>query len=110
VPGWGLEIARGGRYDDIGRVFGRARPAVGFSTDLKELLRHGRRSDAGDGGDLCALVRRAGIAGGRRSAPCLRTTCVHALPGLEQDPRDPAAGSVLVERDGRWELDDILAE
>ncbi|WP_462319797.1 ATP phosphoribosyltransferase regulatory subunit [Halochromatium sp.] len=38
VPGWGLEIARGGRYDDIGRVFGRARPAVGFSSDLKGLI------------------------------------------------------------------------
>ncbi len=38
VPGWGLEIARGGRYDDIGKVFGRARPAVGFSSDLKGLI------------------------------------------------------------------------
>ncbi|MEA1049755.1 ATP phosphoribosyltransferase regulatory subunit [Lamprobacter modestohalophilus] len=38
APGWGLEIARGGRYDDIGRVFGRARPAVGFSSDLKGLI------------------------------------------------------------------------
>lgn len=45
VPGWGQEIARGGRYDDIGRVFGRARPAVGFSTDLKGLLRLGRGSE-----------------------------------------------------------------
>lgn len=31
-------IARGGRYDDIGLVFGRARPATGFSMDLKSLL------------------------------------------------------------------------
>ncbi len=31
-------IGRGGRYDDIGRVFGRARPATGFSMDLKALL------------------------------------------------------------------------
>ncbi|MFE8032481.1 ATP phosphoribosyltransferase regulatory subunit [Thiohalocapsa marina] len=38
VPGWGLEIGRGGRYDDIGRVFGRARPAVGFSSDVKGLI------------------------------------------------------------------------
>jgi ATP phosphoribosyltransferase regulatory subunit len=38
VPGWGLEIGRGGRYDDIGLVFGRSRPAVGFSTDLKGLI------------------------------------------------------------------------
>jgi len=46
VPGWGQEIARGGRYDDIGRVFGRARPAVGFSTDLKGLLRLGAELQA----------------------------------------------------------------
>ncbi len=38
VPSSGKEIARGGRYDDIGRVFGRARPATGFSTDLKTLM------------------------------------------------------------------------
>ncbi len=41
VPGNGKEIARGGRYDDIGRVFGRARPATGFSADLKTLIRVG---------------------------------------------------------------------
>ena len=39
VPGEGQEIARGGRYDGIGKDFGRARPAVGFSTDLKTLRR-----------------------------------------------------------------------
>ena len=32
-------IALGGRYDDIGKVFGRARPATGFSIDLRELSR-----------------------------------------------------------------------
>jgi ATP phosphoribosyltransferase regulatory subunit len=31
-------VARGGRYDEIGKAFGRARPATGFSTDLKALL------------------------------------------------------------------------
>jgi len=46
MPGWGQEIARGGRYDDIGRVFGRSRPAVGFSTDLNCLLRLGTGIDA----------------------------------------------------------------
>ncbi|MCA1789726.1 MAG: ATP phosphoribosyltransferase regulatory subunit [Thioalkalivibrio sp.] len=39
VPGSGQEIARGGRYNEIGRVFGRARAATGFSTDLRLLLR-----------------------------------------------------------------------
>lgn len=32
-------LLRGGRYDDIGRAFGRARPATGFSIDMRELTR-----------------------------------------------------------------------
>ena len=39
VPQLGQAIARGGRYDDIGKIFGRARAATGFSTDLKVLNR-----------------------------------------------------------------------
>ncbi|OZB73929.1 MAG: ATP phosphoribosyltransferase regulatory subunit [Halothiobacillus sp. 14-55-98] len=39
APGLGREIARGGRYDDIGEAFGSARPATGFSLDMRELLR-----------------------------------------------------------------------
>jgi ATP phosphoribosyltransferase regulatory subunit len=38
VAGEGQAIAQGGRYDDIGKVFGRARPATGFSTDLRKVL------------------------------------------------------------------------
>ena len=30
-------IALGGRYDDVGKSFGRARPATGFSMDLRQL-------------------------------------------------------------------------
>jgi ATP phosphoribosyltransferase regulatory subunit len=30
-------VARGGRYDEVGRAFGRPRPATGFSIDLREL-------------------------------------------------------------------------
>jgi ATP phosphoribosyltransferase regulatory subunit len=38
VAGYGEAIAKGGRYDAIGEVFGRARPATGFDADLKTLL------------------------------------------------------------------------
>lgn len=44
VPTIGREIARGGRYDNIGAVFGRARPATGFSADLKLLALLGKDS------------------------------------------------------------------
>ena len=43
VPQLGQAIARGGRYDDIGKVFGRARAATGFSTDLKVLSQLSQR-------------------------------------------------------------------
>jgi ATP phosphoribosyltransferase regulatory subunit len=39
AAGWPVSLARGGRYDDVGRAFGRARPATGFSIDLRELAR-----------------------------------------------------------------------
>lgn len=38
IYGHGAELARGGRYDEVGAVFGRNRPAAGFSMDLKELV------------------------------------------------------------------------
>lgn len=38
-PGYPAAIALGGRYDGAGRTFGRARPATGFSMDLREIAR-----------------------------------------------------------------------
>src|SRR5438105_7486856 len=37
IPGASDALVRGGRYDEVGAVFGRNRPAVGFSLDVKEL-------------------------------------------------------------------------
>lgn len=39
IPGRGRTVAKGGRYDSIGEHFGRARPATGFSADLKTLVK-----------------------------------------------------------------------
>ncbi len=39
VPGLPNAVARGGRYDHVGEAFGRARPATGFSMDLREIAR-----------------------------------------------------------------------
>lgn len=35
APGWHSAVALGGRYDEVGRTFGRPRPATGFSMDLR---------------------------------------------------------------------------
>jgi len=54
TQGEGQEIARGGRYDDIGQVFGRARPATGFSTDLKNLLNLSQQREVSFSGAILA--------------------------------------------------------
>ncbi len=46
APGYGRAVAKGGRYDDIGEAFGRARPASGFDSDLKVLARLSAKSIA----------------------------------------------------------------
>ena len=38
ADGHGSALANGGRYDDVGQVFGAARPATGFNTDVKTLI------------------------------------------------------------------------
>ncbi|MFT4614790.1 MAG: ATP phosphoribosyltransferase regulatory subunit [Bacteroidia bacterium] len=38
VPGCGQALANGGRYNNVGAAYGRARPATGFATDLKALM------------------------------------------------------------------------
>ncbi|RTZ74477.1 MAG: ATP phosphoribosyltransferase regulatory subunit [Gammaproteobacteria bacterium] len=104
VPGAGKEIARGGRYDDIGAKFGCARPATGFSTDLKTLMRFGRedRSEKqekifapweGDA-DLDRLVDELRRQGG---------VVVRELPGQKGDARAMGCTHELVRSGDGWQ-------
>lgn len=112
VPGWGLEIARGGRYDDIGRVFGRARPAVGFSSDLKGLMRHGQGIEQRyrESGAVAAPwstdpALLEAIDGLRRAGRRVITE----LPEAGRHPGELGCTERLVAQDGRWILQVIDA-
>lgn len=105
APGEGQEVARGGRYDQIGEVFGRARPATGFSADLKTLMRLGsRQSEELEGavlapaGDDTALLKR--VEGLRASG----TVVIHALPDQPGDPAEMGCAYRLEKQGERWEL------
>ncbi len=45
VNGYGRALATGGRYDDVGKVFGRARPATGFHVDVSAVTKLTATSD-----------------------------------------------------------------
>jgi ATP phosphoribosyltransferase regulatory subunit len=106
VPGVGQSIAQGGRYDDIGAAFGRARPATGFSTDLKTLVTLGQPiADAALDGvwapDVHDLYLWKEIQRLRRDG--LRV--VQALPGQTLAEATVAGCSrQLVLQDGCWQI------
>lgn len=104
MPGHGQAIAWGGRYDDIGKVFGRARPATGFSADLKTLMQLGKvatvKLDAIYApADDNAMLETA-IAELRAMGECV----VRALPGQTGSAEEMNCSRVLVPRGDSWEV------
>lgn len=106
VSGVGQSIAQGGRYDDIGADFGRARPATGFSTDLKALVVLGQLEQAKppvgiwapDSHDvyLWQVVQRLRRQGER---------VVQALPGQQiADAKGCGCDRQLLLCDGQWQV------
>jgi ATP phosphoribosyltransferase regulatory subunit len=103
-PGRGQALALGGRYDNLGKVFGRGRPATGFSADLRALLpaapatpRRNSRILAPAGGDasLQALIERLRARG---------EVVVCALPGERVSAGDMGCGQRIARVDGRWKV------
>jgi ATP phosphoribosyltransferase regulatory subunit len=91
----------GGRYDEVGAVFGRNRPAVGFSLDVKALAEAAPamsshpavRAPWGEDGSLREAVRRLRADG---------HAVVCALPGHEHEAEEYECDRELVAVGGRW--------
>jgi ATP phosphoribosyltransferase regulatory subunit len=108
IPGQGQEIARGGRYDAIGQVFGRARAATGFSMDLKTLMDLSPQDPGVSVGtilapadldpELQAAVRRLRDDGER---------VVFELPGQKADAAAQCCTRVLKKQNGSWVVDSV---
>ncbi|MGB1884372.1 MAG: ATP phosphoribosyltransferase regulatory subunit [Gammaproteobacteria bacterium] len=107
TPAAGRAIAWGGRYDNIGETFGRARSATGFSTDLKVLT--ALSDDAavelnrifapsGTSPDLLAAIRDYRAAG---------YVVVQALPGQQGDAAALGCTQFLSDESGTWQLEDV---
>jgi ATP phosphoribosyltransferase regulatory subunit len=102
-------VARGGRYDEVGRSFGRARPATGFTMDLRRI---------------------AALVGPTPRAPAILAPCVADAALDEEVARLRAAGEIVIadlpghassraelgcdrtleKRDGRWTVVPLKGE
>ena len=109
-------IARGGRYDEVGKSFGRARPATGFSLDLKELagIAPGGRPAAAILVPLLALPAQSATTPEsealRSKIAALRAAgevVVPDLPGHDKRSWQPPCDRELVWRDDVWTVQAI---
>jgi len=102
-------LARGGRYDEVGRSFGRARPATGFTMDLRRIAALAGPSP-----------RRAGIL-----APCVADRAlddevarlraageivIADLPGHDAARAELGCDRILESREGRWTVVPLKGE
>ncbi len=107
VPGLPNALARGGRYDHVGEAFGRARPATGFSIDLRELSQMvpcaepmaAIRAPWGKSPELRAKIGELRLSG---------EVVVQSMPGQKDEQDEFACDRELVQGDnGSWTLKKI---
>jgi ATP phosphoribosyltransferase regulatory subunit len=104
IPGIGREIARGGRYDNIGEVFGRARAATGFSADLKVLVNlYNASAEVSHGMVILAPSQQdPDLALTIRDLRAEGATVIQFLPEQSGSPQDMGCNAVLELHDHHW--------
>ncbi len=100
-------IALGGRYDGAGAQFGRARPATGFSLDLRRVV--GSQSvPAPQRGILAPNTTDAGL---KRQIDALRAAgerVVVEFPGQEAHRAESGCDRMLVFEAGEWQIRSLV--
>ena len=100
--GEGEGIAFGGRYDNVGDAFGRARPATGFSTDVKSLKKFTgtpttrAESIFAPASDDAALKKKVGAL--RQAGKIV----IRELDGQQADAKAMGCEQQLVFENGEW--------
>ena len=99
APGSPDAIARGGRYDEVGKSFGRARPATGFTMDLRQL------AGLVKGAAARSKILAPATEEARPEVEALRAKgeiVVVELPG--HDPAELGCDRKLEKKDGKWRV------
>ncbi len=104
-----VALALGGRYDSVGRAFGRGRPATGFSLDLRELA-----AQVADvllvGGVLASPTAEPGFKEAVARLRAEGENVTIELPGHEGTWREAGCDRHLVLRGGAWQVEPLQGE
>jgi len=104
IPSVGREIARGGRYDNIGAIFGRDRPATGFSADLKLLSSLSKPVSPSEPRELifAPYNEDSALTEKIRDLRAQQRAVVQQLPGQTGSATDLACTSILEYDNQNW--------
>ncbi|WP_317931377.1 ATP phosphoribosyltransferase regulatory subunit [Halioxenophilus sp. WMMB6] len=108
APGYGGTIARGGRYDSIGEVFGRARPAIGFTVDISTVTRLLAATEVADS----AVIFAPGSEDPQqwRAVQSLRRSGHRVICGMTPNDQPPAECQLILVMAGEdYQLQPIAA-
>lgn len=102
APGYGNPIASGGRYDHIGEVFGRSRPATGFAVDITALNKLGLiKATPASAVWVCEI----GSADQWQAVQALRAKGERVVCGAESEPpQEAGCDRQLVLKDGQYRV------
>jgi ATP phosphoribosyltransferase regulatory subunit len=96
-------IALGGRYDEVGKAFGRARPATGFSLDLRQLAQVSPRT-AGPGAIIAPHLTDAALSARVAQLREAGEVVIDDLPGQNATRKELGCDRQLVFKNGTWEV------
>ncbi len=110
TPAYGRAVAKGGRYDDIGEVFGRARPASGFDSDLKVLANLSASKYSTPKAILAPNTSDTAlyqlIASLRESGEVVIAQLGDEVPG-EQERAEMNCDRQICKREGEWRIENF---
>jgi len=98
----GSAIAQGGRYDGIGEVFGNARPATGFSSDLKTLLAFNTDTVVQKPGIFAPNEQDAALQSAITAARENGERVIVELPGQVGDAKAMQCDRRFIAEKGKW--------
>ncbi len=102
MPGQGQGIAFGWRYDDVGEAFGRARPATGFSTDVKTIFSLAKQEEQSGAAIFAPCSEVPGLNEMVESLRAQGEKVIFELPGQAGSAGDMACDRQLELKNGKW--------
>lgn len=102
ISGQGGEIARGGRYDMIGQVFGRSRPATGFSLDLKALAKISPKLNANVLGIYAPNNDDSGLQEKIKQLRTQGERVICELTDQQGDAKELGCNRILMQEEQQW--------